>query len=78
MSNSHIIIVARNHRTGKIELPLEDLTLYGVGGEEDVLRTAARNYGPDWGLTLYRPYGDTHSGSKDVKLPTYRPRPRVG
>lgn len=64
VSSSHIIVVARNTETGAIELPLEDLTLYGGGGEEDVLRTCRLQYSEEWSLTLYQPYGDTWSGSK--------------
>lgn len=64
MSSSHIIVVARNTDTGAIELPLEDLTLYGVGGEEDVLQTCRMSYGEEWVLTLYCPYGDTYCGAK--------------
>ena len=64
MSSSHIIIVARNTKTGEIELPLDDLTLYGVGGEDDVLQTCRRQYGEEWVLSLYAPIGDQWCGSK--------------
>lgn len=64
MSSSHIIVIARNTETGAIELPLDDLTLYGCGGEEDVLQTCRMLYGEEWALTLYRPYGDTYCGRK--------------
>ncbi|MBZ9943466.1 hypothetical protein LB533_20480 [Mesorhizobium sp. BR1-1-13] len=64
MSSSHIIIVARSTETGEVRLPLEDLTLYGCGGEEDVLQTCRMSYSEEWALTLYRPYGDTYCGGK--------------
>jgi hypothetical protein len=62
MSSAHIIIVARNDKTGAVELPLGDLTLYGVGGEADVLQTACKRYGPEWTLSLYRPVGASYAG----------------
>lgn len=55
MSSEHIIVVARNTVTGAIELPLDDLTLYGTGGEQDMLETCRRDYDDDWVLALYRP-----------------------
>lgn len=64
MSSAHIIVVARNTKTGAVELPLDDLTLYGVGGEEDVLETCCRRYGEDWTLSLYAPTGPQYSGTK--------------
>ena len=64
MSSDHIVIVARNDETGAVELPLGDLTLYGTGGEESVLCTACANYGPEWSLSLYKPYGPTLRGTK--------------
>jgi hypothetical protein len=64
MSSSHIVIIARNDITGEIELPLEDMTLYGCGGEEKVLETCRANYSMDWTLSLYRPYGISWAGCK--------------
>ena len=67
MSSSHIIVVARNHKTGEIQLPLDDLTLYGVGGEEDVLETCRLSYDEDWSLALYEPKGAFYSGAKPAR-----------
>ncbi|KEA07501.1 hypothetical protein [Rhizobium rhizogenes] len=72
MSSSHYIIVARNNETGEIQLPLEDMTLYGMGvdtetgeyEEESVVRTCAMSYGPEWTLTLYGPLGSSYYGTK--------------
>lgn len=74
MSSSHIIVVARNHVTGAVELPLGDTTLYGggsleedprgIGSEESVLDHCRKLYTEDWVLSLYRPYGDQYSGAK--------------
>lgn len=64
MSSSHIIIVARNKKTGAIELPLEDMTLYGTGGEDGVLATCRRQYSEEWTLALYAPIGDFYAGDK--------------
>ncbi|MBY3543645.1 hypothetical protein HFN71_28590 [Rhizobium laguerreae] len=70
MSSSHLIIVARNDETGEIQLPLENMTLYGMGivdgeyEEETVVRTCAMSYGPEWTLTLYGPLGASYYGSK--------------
>ena len=69
MSSSHYIIVARNHDTGEIQLPLENMTFYGNGkldngesDEESIDRTCALSYGPEWVLTLYAPIGSNYSG----------------
>lgn len=72
MSSSHLIIIARNDETGEIQLPLENMTLYGMGKdpetgeyeEESVVRTCAMSYGPEWVLALYGPLGASYSGSK--------------
>ncbi|MBY5553744.1 hypothetical protein J0664_05965 [Rhizobium leguminosarum] len=70
MSSSHLIIIARNDETGEIQLPLENMTLYGMGivdgeyEEESVVRTCAASFGPEWTLTLYGPLGASYSGSK--------------
>lgn len=64
MSSSHIIIVARNTKTDEIELPLGNMTLYGLGEEEDVLKTCRISYSEDWNLTLYQPFGSTYYGAK--------------
>ena len=64
MSSSHIIIVARNAETGAVELPLENVTLYGTGGEEDVLQTCRKQYGEEWTLSLYAPFGSLWAGSR--------------
>jgi hypothetical protein len=72
MSSSHYIIVARNDETGEIQLPLENMTLYGMGidpetgeyEEESIVRTCAATYGPEWTLTLYGPLGASYSGTK--------------
>lgn len=63
MSSAHLLIVARHDATGKIELPLDDITLYGVGGEDRVLLTACARYGPEWTLSLYAPFGSSRSGT---------------
>lgn len=57
MSSSHIILVARNTETGELRLPLDNLTLYGCGGEDEVLETTRQTcgLGPEWVLTLYAP-----------------------
>lgn len=71
MSSSHYIIVARNDETSEIQLPLEGMTLYGMGivdgeyVEEDIVRTCAAAYGPEWTLTLYGPLGSSYSGTKN-------------
>lgn len=72
MSSSHYIIVARNDETGEIQLPLENMTLYGMGvdaetgeyEEEDLVRSCAANHGPEWTLTLYGPLGASYGGRK--------------
>lgn len=70
MSSSHYIIVARNDKTGEVQLPLENMTLYGMGTvdgeyeEESVVRTCAMSYGPEWTLTLYGPLGGSYSGRR--------------
>lgn len=69
MSSAHIIIVARNHTTGALELPLDDLTLYSHEGAESVLQTARRSYGEDWVLSLYEPVGEQWSGAKQEPRP---------
>jgi hypothetical protein len=71
MSSSHYIIVARNDETSEIQLPLENMTLYGLGQdpetgeheEENVVRTCALSYGPEWTLTLYGPIGTSYGGT---------------
>lgn len=63
MSSAHIIIIARNDKTGELEVPLGDTTLYDVGGSEHTLELACKNYGPDWTLSLYRPFGDKLGGT---------------
>lgn len=69
MSSAHLIIVARNHTTGAIELPLDDLTLYSHEGAESVLQTARLAYDEDWALSLYEPWGDLWSGAKQEPRP---------
>lgn len=72
MSSSRLIVVARNDDTGEIQLPLENMTLYGMGvdpetgeyEEESLVRTCAMSYGPEWSLTLYGPLGSSYYGSK--------------
>ncbi|TGQ19278.1 hypothetical protein [Mesorhizobium sp. M00.F.Ca.ET.217.01.1.1] len=64
MSSDHIIIVARNARTGEIRLPLEDTTLYGLGGEDELLRSYRGQFSEEWALSLYKPFGLTYAGSK--------------
>lgn len=72
MSSSHLVIIARNDKTGEIQLPLDDMTLYGMGcdsvtgeyEEESVVRTCAMSYGPNWTLTLYGPLGSAYYGVK--------------
>lgn len=70
MSSEHYIIVARNTITGAIELPLDDMTLYGQGCdpvtweylEEALVHNIAGRYGDDWVVTLYGPVGGNFSG----------------
>lgn len=66
MSSSHLLVVARNHRTGEIQLPLEDLTLYGVEPvkDDELVRGIAEQYDEDWAVTLYGQVGPNYSGSK--------------
>lgn len=64
MSSSHLIILARNTLTGELRLPLNDMTLYGVGGEQSVVETAAMTFTDDWVLDLYGPIGDRIVGKK--------------
>lgn len=77
MSSSHYIIVARNDVTGEIQLPLENVTLYGMGldpdtgeyEEEALVRECAKRYDKDWSLCLYGRLGAVYGGAKK------RPRP---
>lgn len=62
MSSRRLIIVARNDATGRIKLPLGSLTLYGTGGEEELLRKAAASFGAGWTLAIYEPIGHTITG----------------
>lgn len=62
MSSEHIIIVARNNRTGEIQLPLEDTTLYGVGNEDGLLQAYRAQYSEEWSLALYGPMGGFYAG----------------
>jgi hypothetical protein len=72
MSSGHYIIVARNDITGKIELPLDDLTLYGQGIDpetkayidDDLVMQVARGYDEDWTISLYGRVGMTYGGTK--------------
>ena len=57
MSSSYIIIVARNVETGEIELPLGDMTLYGLGEEKELLEKIARSYDNRWTISLYGSIG---------------------
>lgn len=71
MSSSHYVIVARNDETGEIQLPLGNMTLYGMGidpetgeyEEEGLVRECAKQYGPEWTLTLYGKLGADYCGS---------------
>ncbi|OJH53491.1 hypothetical protein [Agrobacterium pusense] len=71
MSSSHYIIVARNDDTGEIQLPLENMTLYGMGKdpetgeyeEESLVRACADSYGPEWTISLYGPIGADYGGT---------------
>lgn len=75
MSSAHYIIVARNDKTGEIQLPLGDMTLYGSGidpetgeyEEEDLVRQCAKQYGEDWTICLYGRLGAAYGGSKKAK-----------
>ncbi len=75
MSSSHYVILARNDETGEIQLPLENMTLYGMGQdpetgeyeEESVVRTCALSYGPEWTLNLYSPIGASYGGTAKSK-----------
>ena len=56
MSSSHLVIIARNIETGEIKLPLGNMTLYGTGGEQQVLEQARKQFSADWLLEIYEPY----------------------
>lgn len=66
MSSARYIIVARHDRTGKLELPLGDMTLYGCEpeGEEQLLQNVRHQYGEDWSIAMYQPIGPFWSGTK--------------
>lgn len=66
MSSEHYIIVARHYETGKIELPLDDLTLYGgePEGEEELFQWVCKQYDEDWTLAVYAPKGGFYGGQK--------------
>lgn len=72
MSSGHYIIVARNDVTGKLELPLDRLTLYGQGVDpetkeyldDDLVKQIARGYDEDWTICLYGRVGATYGGMK--------------
>lgn len=79
MSSEHAIIIARNSKTGAIELPLDDLTLYdtsgygldgqpdGVGSVKSIIDSVRMTYDDDWVITLYVRSGPDWLGNK--KLP---------
>jgi hypothetical protein len=75
VSSSHYIIVASHDETDEIQLPLVNMTLYGMGKdpetgeyeEESVVRTCALSYGPEWTLTLYGPIGASYGGTAKTK-----------
>lgn len=64
MGSSHLIVLARNTVTDELRLALGDMTLYGVGGEQSVVETAAMTFTDDWVLDLYGPIGDRIVGKK--------------
>lgn len=66
MSSAHYVIIARHDATGKLELPLGDLTLYGCEpeGEEQLLQNIRHQYGEDWSIAMYQPIGPFWSGKK--------------
>jgi hypothetical protein len=65
LSSEHLIVIARNHLTGEIQLPLEELTLYGDEDENDgLVRGIAKHYDEDWVITLYGKKGPDYSGQK--------------
>lgn len=71
MSSSHLVIIARNTKTGDLELPLGNQTLYGTGDEESILESITKRYTDDWCLAIYGqqpPY--TLSGTKTAVLST--------
>lgn len=71
MSSAHYVIIARQDKTGKLELPLGDMTLYGCEpeGEEQLLQNVRHQYGEDWSIAMYQPIGPFWSGVK--KAPRY-------
>ncbi len=54
MSSAHYVIIARQDKTGKLELPLGDMTLYGCEpeGEEQLLQNVRHQYGEDWSIAI--------------------------
>lgn len=66
MSSEHYIIVARHDKTGKIELPLDDLTLYGCEpeGEDALFQLVCKRYDEGWTLAVYAPKGGFYGGRK--------------
>lgn len=77
MSSEHAIIIARNSKTGAIELPLDDLTLYSTEGYslyhqpksiQSIIDSVRMTYDDDWVITLYEQCGPNWCGSK--KRPT--------
>lgn len=70
MSSSHLIILARHTETGELRLPLDDMTLYGTGEEQSVVKTCAQTaYTDEWALELYGPMGGQEIGQ--LKRPTH-------
>ncbi len=65
MSSSHLVIIARNYKTGEVKLALGDrMTLYGTGEEQSVVETCALIYTDDWELTLYGAIGEPVMGKR--------------
>lgn len=74
MSSEHAIIVARNTRTGEIQLPLDDTTLYdtsgygidgepnGVGSVRSIINSVRASYHEEWTIALYVRKGDGYCG----------------
>lgn len=69
MSSSHIVIVARNIETGEIQLPLNDMTLYGVGEVNGLVDRCRKRYSDEWVVTAYAPIGDHYAGTANKNTP---------
>lgn len=79
MSSEHAIIVARNTKTGELQLPLDEVTIYdtngygldgrpdGVGSVKIIIDSVRMTYSDDWVITLYVRSGPDWCGSRRNK-----------